>query len=105
MTVAVNERTSEIGVLRAIGASRRRIQDVFLLESIFLAILGAILGLSIGFLAVNIALAVYPGMPIAIAWEYILYAILISLFIGLVAGYLPARSAAQLDPIEALRTD
>jgi putative ABC transport system permease protein len=44
-------------------------------------------------------------MPIAIAWEYILYAILISLFIGLVAGYLPARSAAQLDPIEALRTD
>ena len=105
MTVAVNERTSEIGVLRAIGASRRRIQDVFLLESIFLAILGAMLGLSIGFLAVNIALTVYPGIPIAIAWEYILYAVLISLFIGLVAGYLPARSAAQLDPIEALRTD
>ena len=81
------------------------IQDVFLLESIFLAILGAMLGLSIGFLAVNIALTIYPDMPIAIAWEYILYAILISLFIGLVAGYLPARSAAQLDPIEALRTD
>ena len=105
MTVAVNERTSEIGVLRAIGASRRRIQDVFLLESIFLAILGALLGLSIGFLAVNIALTIYPDMPIAIAWDYIVYAIVISLFIGLVAGYLPARSAAQLDPIEALRTD
>ncbi len=105
MTVAVNERTSEIGVLRALGASRRRIQDVFLLESIFLAILGAFLGLSIGFLAVNIALSIYPDMPISIAWEYILYAIIISLFIGLVAGYLPARSAAQLDPIEALRTD
>ena len=105
MTVAVNERTSEIGVLRAIGASRRRIQDVFLLESIFLAILGALLGLSIGFLAVNIALSIYPDMPIAIAWDYIVYAIVISLFIGLVAGYLPARSAAQMDPIEALRTD
>ncbi|HIF19657.1 MAG TPA: FtsX-like permease family protein [Gammaproteobacteria bacterium] len=105
MTVAVNERTSEIGVLRALGASRKRIQDVFLLESIFLAILGALLGLSIGFLAINIALAIYPDMPIAVAWEYIVYAVIISLFIGLVAGYLPARAAAQLDPIEALRTD
>ena len=44
-------------------------------------------------------------MPIAIAWEYIAYAIIISLFIGLTAGYLPAKSAAQMDPIEALRTD
>jgi len=105
MTVAVNERTSEIGVLRALGASRKRIQDVFLLESIFLAILGALLGLSIGFLAINIALVIYPDMPIAVAWEYIVYAVIISLFIGLVAGYLPARAAAQLDPIEALRTD
>jgi putative ABC transport system permease protein len=105
MTVAVNERTSEIGVLRALGASRKRIQNVFLLESIFLAIIGALLGLAIGFLAINIALAIYPDMPIAVAWEYIAYAVIISLFIGLVAGYLPARSAAQLDPIEALRTD
>ena len=105
MTVAVNERTSEIGVLRAIGASRRRIRDVFLLESIYLAILGAAMGLAIGFLAIELSLAIYPDMPIAIAWEYILYAVVISLFIGLIAGYLPAKSAAQMDPIEALRAD
>ncbi len=105
MTVAVNERTSEIGVLRAVGASRKKIRDVFLLESIFLAILGALLGLSIGFAAVYVALIFYPDMPIAIAWDYIVYAVLISLAIGLIAGFLPARSAAQLDPVEALRTD
>ncbi len=105
MTVAVNERTSEIGVLRAVGASRKKIRDVFLLESIFLAILGALLGLSIGFAAVYVALIFYPDMPIAIAWDYIVYAVLISLAIGLIAGFLPARAAAQLDPVEALRTD
>ena len=105
MTVAVNERTSEIGVLRAVGASRKKIRDVFLLESIFLAILGALLGLSIGFSAVYIALIFYPDMPIAIAWDYIVYAVFISLAIGLIAGFLPARAAAQLDPVEALRTD
>ena len=105
MTVAVNERTSEIGVLRAVGASRKKIRDVFLLESNFLAILGALLGLSIGFAAVYIALIFYPDMPIAIAWDYIVYAVFISLAIGLIAGLLPARAAAQLDPVEALRTD
>lgn len=105
MTVAVNERTSEIGVLRAVGASQKKIRDVFLLESIFLAILGALLGLSIGFSAVYIALIFYPDMPIAIAWDYIVYAVFISLAIGLIAGFLPARAAAQLDPVEALRTD
>ncbi len=105
MTGAVNERTSEIGVLRAVGASRKKIRDVFLLESIFLAILGALLGLSIGFAAVYVALIFYPDMPIAIAWDYIVYAVFISLAIGLIAGFLPARAAAQLDPVEALRTD
>ena len=105
MTVAVNERTSEIGVLRAVGASQKKIRDVFLLESIFLAILGALLGLSIGFAAIYVALIFYPDMPIAIAWDYIVYAVLISLSIGLLAGFLPARAAAQLDPVEALRTD
>ena len=105
MTVAVNERTSEIGVLRAVGASRKKIRDVFLLESIFLAMLGALLGLSIGFAAVYIALIFFPDMPIAIAWDYIVYAVFISLAIGLIAGLLPARAAAQLDPVEALRTD
>ena len=105
MTVAVNERTSEIGVLRAVGASQKKIRDVFLLESIFLAILGAVLGLSIGFAAIYVALLFYPDMPIAIAWDYIVYAVLISLSIGLLAGFLPARAAAQLDPVEALRTD
>ena len=83
MTVAVNERTSEIGVLRAIGASRRRVRDVFLLESIYLAILGAAMGLVFGFSAIQLSLVVYPDMPIAIAWEYIAYAIIISLFIVL----------------------
>ena len=105
MTVAVNERTSEIGVLRAVGASQKKIRDVFLLESIFLAILGAVLGLSIGFSAIYVALLFYPDMPIAIAWDYIVYAVLISLSIGLLAGFLPARAAAQLDPVKALRTD
>ncbi|MED6343291.1 MAG: FtsX-like permease family protein, partial [Pseudomonadota bacterium] len=105
MTVAVNERKSEIGIMRAIGASQSRIRDVFLLESIFLSIFGAILGLLSGFMVINLALLVYPDLPIAVAWEYIIFSVFISLFIGLVAGFLPARSASELDPIEALRSD
>jgi putative ABC transport system permease protein len=105
MTVAVNERKSEIGIMRAIGASQSRIRDVFLLESIFLSIFGAILGLMTGFMVINLALFVYPDLPIAVAWEYIIFSVFISLFIGLVAGFLPARSASELDPIEALRSD
>ena len=92
-------------MFRAVGASQKKIRDVLLLESIFLAILGAILGLTIGFASVNLALIFYPEMPIAIAWDYIAYAVFISLAIGLLAGFLPARAAAQLDPVEALRTD
>ena len=57
MTVAVNERKSEIGIMRAIGASQSRIRDVFLLESIFLSIFGAILGLMTGFMVINLALS------------------------------------------------
>ena len=105
MTVAVNERKSEIGILRAIGASQSRIREVFLLESIFLSIFGAFLGLMAGFMIINIALYIYPDLPIAVAWDYIIYAVLISVFIGLFAGFLPARAASELDPIEALRSD
>ena len=105
MTVAVNERKSEIGILRAIGASQSRIREVFLLESIFLSIFGAFLGLMAGFMVINIALYIYPDLPIAVAWDYIIYAVFISVFIGLFAGFLPARAASELDPIEALRSD
>ena len=95
MTVAVNERTSEIGVLRAVGASQKKIRDVFLLESIFLAILGALLGLSIGFSAIYVALIFYPDMPIAIAWDYIVYCCLDFTFNRLVSRLFASESCGS----------
>ena len=105
MWIAVGERTAEIGLARAIGATRRQIHLLFLLEAAALATAGGALGVlaGLGFAAL-LRLAV-PGLPVHTPGLFVLIAVAVSVSTGLLSGLLPARRAAALDPIEALRAE
>ena len=103
MTIAVRERTAEIGLLRAIGATRARIAQLFLSEAILLAAVGGLLGLLLGLVIVLGARLAVPGLPVTLSPLYATVAETIAILIGLVAGVLPARHAAALEPLDALR--
>lgn len=105
MTIAVAERTREIGVFRAIGASRRQILALFLGEAMLLAALGGIAGLVFGIGGGQLLHLFVPALPVHIPWLYVLLAELLAIVIGLLAGVLPALRAAHFSPIEALREE
>lgn len=105
MTISVAERTGEIGLLVALGAPQRTILSLFLGESIVLASLGGLLGLGMGIGIAQLLHLAIPDMPIHTPWEFAVAAELAAAMIGLLAGVLPARSAARLNVIEALRTE
>lgn len=105
MTIAVRERTAEIGLLRAVGTRRRRISQLFLGEAVLLAGLGGLGGLLVGFAVVGIIQATVPALPAQIAPLYVILAEAVAVLIGLAAGVLPARAAAALEPVEALTTE
>jgi putative ABC transport system permease protein len=105
MTIAVRERTGEIGLLRAVGAEQRRISQLFLGEAVLLAGLGGLAGLTVGLGIVALVNMTLPAMPASIAIEYVVLALGIAVLIGLVAGVLPARRAAAMEPLEALRSE
>jgi putative ABC transport system permease protein len=105
MTISVTERTNEIGLLVALGARRSTILGLFLSESIMLAALGGVLGLSLGVGLAQLISLLVPTFPVHTPWSFAVGALLMSAMIGLLAGVLPARSAARLDPIEALRAE
>ncbi|MBI5936805.1 MAG: ABC transporter permease [Betaproteobacteria bacterium] len=105
MTIAVSERTNEVGLLLALGAPRHTVLTLFLGEAILLAAIGGIFGLLLGVgLAQLLHLAV-PALPVHTPWTFVLAAETIAALIGLAAGVLPARRAARLDPVEALRAE
>jgi putative ABC transport system permease protein len=105
MTIAVRERTAEIGLLQAIGARRRQIRDVFLGESLLLAGIGGLCGILLGLACIGVLGLVLPTLPVSPAWPYMVLAVVVALLIGLIAGVLPAVRAAQLDPVESLRAE
>jgi putative ABC transport system permease protein len=105
MTIAINERTNEIGLLRAIGATRQQILLLFLGEAIVLGALGGFIGLVIGAGGAQLIHWLVPALPTHVSGFYIGLAELTAIAIGLAAGVAPARNAARLDPIEALRAE
>jgi putative ABC transport system permease protein len=105
MTISVNERTPEVGLLRALGADRRQVMGLFLGEAVVLAGCGGAFGLLIGIGGAWLIAVAVPGLPTHIAWDYAVLALGIAVAIGLAAGVLPALRAAHLDPVTALRTE
>ncbi|WP_455203011.1 ABC transporter permease [Kaarinaea lacus] len=105
MTMAVRERTSEIGLLRALGAKRNQVLGLFLGEAMILAAIGGVIGLVVGVFGAQLLHMALPAMPVHTPWSYALLAVVLAVAIGLIAGVLPARHAAQLDPVEALRSE
>jgi putative ABC transport system permease protein len=105
MWISVHERTNEIGLLRALGVSSNTIQGIFLLESVLLAVAGGVLGLSAGFAITSLARAGVPGLPLSTPPLAVAAALIMCLLVGVVSGVAPARRAAELDPIDALRAE
>jgi putative ABC transport system permease protein len=103
MSITVRERTQEIGLLRALGASRRQISALFLFEAALLSGIGGVAGLLLGILIVGMVALFVPALPVSLDWYYVLLAEGIAIGTGLFAGLMPARQAARLLPIDALR--
>jgi putative ABC transport system permease protein len=102
MLVSVTERTREIGLRKSIGARRKDILFQFLLEAIFLSLIGGFFGIILGIGGGNLV-ATQLGVPMIFAWNWIITAILVCSAIGIAFGFLPALRAARLKPIDALR--
>jgi putative ABC transport system permease protein len=103
MLVSVTERTREIGVRKAIGARRKDIVTQFLFEAMTLTSLGGIIGVILSFLVSLILAFLLPDLPSKIPLWAVTAGLAVSTGVGLVFGVWPARVAARLDPIEALR--
>jgi putative ABC transport system permease protein len=102
MLVSVNERTREVGLIKAIGGKRKDVRRQFLFESILISILGAIFGIILGVLVGNI-FSMVLNTGFVIPWAWVAIGIIICTIVGLVAGIYPAMKAASLTPINALR--
>jgi putative ABC transport system permease protein len=102
MLVSVTERTREIGLCKAVGATKTNIMMQFLTETLVICQLGGILGIILGMLAGN-AVSFFTGGAFIIPWAWILVGLVTCFVIGLASGIYPAMKAANMDPIEALR--
>lgn len=103
MFVSVRERTSQIGLKKAVGAKRRVIMAEFLLESAFLCIIGGLIGLALVFGLAQILTKVLH-FPVFVSINYMALAIIICIITGILAGFIPALQAAKMDPVVAIRS-
>jgi len=108
MYTSVVERTREIGIYKALGAENNTILMLFLVESGLIGLIGGLIGMVLGFGMALLVELIGKGMGVAllhawIAWELAAFALLFSFSIGVLAGFLPSRSASQMDPVDALR--
>ena len=105
MTIAVTERTAEVGLLRALGAGSGQVLGLFLGEAVALAALGGLLGLLLGLGGVLLLGLAVPALPVTVSPFYLALAEGLAIAIGLLAGVVPARRAAALEPVQALRAE
>jgi len=105
MWISVHERTGEIGLLRALGVSAAAVQRLFLLEATALSAAGGVAGVAFGFAVQWVLHAVVPGLPLETPVLAVVAALAMSLVVGIAAGVVPARRAAALDPVDALRAE
>lgn len=104
-TIAVRERTSEIGLLRALGAQQKQILILFLGEATVLSTLGGLAGILLGIGLATLLNQVVPALPTQISAFFAIVSVITSFVIGLFAGVFPALQAAKMDPVEALRAE
>ena len=105
MWISVNERTSEIGLARAIGATQAQILWLFLSEAALISTLGGILGVTVGLGVARLLHLYVPALPVQTPVEYVVLALGTSFLVGLASGLLPARRAASVDPVIALTAE
>ncbi len=102
MLVSVTERTQEIGIRKALGATKAVIRQQFLSEAVVICQIGGAMGIILGILAGN-GISVLVGSPFIIPWVWVISGVLLCFGVGVIAGYYPAAKASRLDPIESLR--
>jgi putative ABC transport system permease protein len=102
MLVSVTERTKEIGVRKAIGASASLIKQQFLIEAIIIGQIGGIVGIVFGVLFGNIT-ALFLSTGFTVPWLWLFIGVALCFVVSIVSGYYPAKKASELDPIDALR--
>jgi putative ABC transport system permease protein len=103
MLVSVSERRAEIGLLKAVGATRRQILSIFLLEAATLSTIGGAIGIAAGTLLVLFGNSIYPEVDAVTPWWALVTVVVLSLGTGIIFGVLPAWRAAELDPVAALQ--
>ncbi len=104
MLVSVTERTREIGIRKSLGARQRDLLLQFLLEAVFLAATGGVIGLLGGAAIARIG-SLIAGVDLRVTLPYILLALFVSTTVGILSGLYPAHKAARMDPVEALRAE
>ena len=102
MFMSVNQRISEIGLRMAVGARRKDILTQFLVEASLTSLIGGITGMFIGLVFFKVA-SVFMKVPFYIPWQVIIFGIVLPVLVGVISGIIPARKAAKLDPVKALR--
>lgn len=102
MLVSVTERTQEIGIRKAIGATKKAIRDQFLIEAIIIAQIGGLIGIIAGIFVGNL-LSYAIGSAFIVPWAWMVLAVVLCFGVSIVSGLLPAKKAASVDPIESLR--